>query len=276
MLLERIERDWSWGLPITANVPISRLICVRVGKILTGNLTCGVFLWCFVHVHQLHRVVSLLGACLFGNKRHLSDNSLNKGVIGERQNHLWGVVCKCVRPDSHTPYRKDCLQICRDMLSVFSDLCTLGLCVQTQRKQALLRCETRLLLSLRAKNSIKNPHKTTGKSTHSPSAWTRWGPAAGLAVGVSCLAIPLAGGVRPLWVSFGLRHAECCSQPFQKHLGYLLPSKQSFPCGSLISWSLLVFLVQVIRFPCQALWCSWNGSSKMLLPSCYPHPLHSH
>lgn len=43
-----------------------------------------------------------------------------------------------------------------------------------------------------------------------------WGPTAGLAVGVSCLVIPLAGGV-----SLGLCRAECCSDPSQKHLGYL-------------------------------------------------------
>lgn len=51
------------------------------------------------------------------------------------------------------------------------------------------------------------------------SARKRWGPAAGLAVGGSCLAIPLAGGVRPPPVSLGPLHAECCSEPLGKHLG---------------------------------------------------------
>lgn len=46
------------------------------------------------------------------------------------------------------------------------------------------------------------------KHTHTHTrSQTCWGPAAGLAVGVSCLAIPLAGGVRPLWVSLGLHRA---------------------------------------------------------------------
>lgn len=52
-------------------------------------------------------------------------------------------------------------------------------------------------------------------------ARTRWGSTAGLAVGVSCLAIPLTGGV-----SLGLRRAECCSDPSQKHVGYLPPHLQ--------------------------------------------------
>lgn len=40
-----------------------------------------------------------------------------------------------------------------------------------------------------------------------------------LKVGVSCLAIPLAGGVRPLGVGLSLHRAECCPEPLHKHLG---------------------------------------------------------
>lgn len=40
-----------------------------------------------------------------------------------------------------------------------------------------------------------------------------------LKVGVSCLAIPLAGGVRPLGLGLSLHRAECCPEPSHKHLG---------------------------------------------------------
>lgn len=43
-----------------------------------------------------------------------------------------------------------------------------------------------------------------------------------LEVGVSCLAIPLAGGVRPPRVSLRLHGAECHPEPSHKHLDNLL------------------------------------------------------
>lgn len=107
----------------------------------------------------------------------------------------------------------------------------------------------------------KNTAAPTAMRSHSLSTWMCWGPAADLAVGVSCLAIPRAGGVRPLWVSLGQLHAECCSEPLQKHLGYLLPSKQSFPYGSVTSFSNFPFLgsggfvllSQGLWFQCQSI-----------------------
>lgn len=70
---------------------------------------------------------------------------------------------------------------------------------------------------------------------HTPH--THRGPTAGLAVGVSCLAIPLTGGV-----SLSLCRAECCSDPSQKHLGYLPPhlagGDKIIPHGLKMSFSL--------------------------------------
>lgn len=91
-----------------------------------------------------------------------------------------------------------------------------GICLYRMNNVRLPLLQLLLLLLF-----CKNTHTYTQTIPH-----TYWGPTAGLAVGVSCLAIPLAGGVRPLWVSLGLHHAECCSEPSQKHLGYLPPSSQ--------------------------------------------------
>lgn len=104
-------------------------------------------------------------------------------------------------------------------------------------RSATKRCVRPFFVVVEFDRIHENTAAPTATGSRSLSTGMCWGPAAGLAVGVSCLAIPLAGGGRPLWVSLGQLHAECCSEPLQKHLGYLLPSKQSFPYGSLTSFS---------------------------------------
>lgn len=63
-----------------------------------------------------------------------------------------------------------------------------------------------------------------------------------LEVGVSCLAIPLAGGVRPLRVGLRLHCAECHPEPSHKHLDNLLLSSQL-----LLLSSIVIRLYDVIR-----------------------------
>lgn len=88
-----------------------------------------------------------------------------------------------------------------------------GICLYRMNNVRLPLLQLLLLLLF-----CKNTHTYTQTIPH-----TYWGPTAGLAVGVSCLAIPLAGGVRPLWVSLGLHHAECCSEPSQNIWDICLP-----------------------------------------------------
>lgn len=152
----------------------------------------------------------------------------------------------------------------------FSDLFFVWLHCDCVCKQTV--CQTFLFLLFFFFVEIDPVHQNaaapTATRSHSLSTWMCWGPAAGLAVGVRCLAIPLAGGVRPLWVGLGQPHAECCSEPLQKHLGYLLPSKQSFPYGSVTSFSNFPFFGSGgFVFLSQRLWfqCSRGTSQTILL-----------
>lgn len=135
-------------------------------------------------------------------------------------------------PDSHTALGHIVIQIYFLFFWPF-----FFICLHTQSQCNKTRVRPFFFFFVAFDPIHKNTAAPTATRSHSLSTWMCWGPAAGLAVGVSCLAIPLAGGVRPLWVSLGQLHAECCSEPLQKHLGYLLPSKQSFPYGSVTSFS---------------------------------------
>lgn len=140
----------------TNHGPTSRLRRACVAMIMAESLTCGVFLYRFVIVHHLHRVVLLLGLVFWRSTEWLplTIPAWIK-VWWNRDRITCGVLSANVRrPDSHTAKRNTLAHIFRYVRSVFLT-CVHRVCVckqEKKRQQFLLWCGTRLLPSSGAQN----------------------------------------------------------------------------------------------------------------------------